>query len=462
MNSMKKILLTALVVLGMSAISTDVDAQFSVIKDGKVILHMAEGTPDYVTFENVLPCGGVVGEAVDLGLSVKWSSVNVGATNPQDAGSYYAWGETESKDDYSWSTYALMRRDKSECTKKDICKYQLRDNQYDGVWYDNSNYNNNGGKTVLAKKDDVASVVFGGDWVIPTKSDWKELKDNTNISWKDDYNGTGVSGYVLTSKKDAEKSIFLPAAGLMENADNWNKNVRGYYLTSTLAQDGSSYAKNVVFSEDFFNDDNDCSRFIGESVRPVCYTNGETKVDTNGHTTVDLGLPSGNLWSTCNVGASSPEGYGSFYAWGEVFAKTTYSAAAYTVEVFIGDNETILGAEDDAATQNWGSEWRMPTIKEWEELIQNTTYEKVSNYKDSGVDGYVFTGKGEYNNASIFLPFVGERSGTNLSENGCHYWSSSLGDDTYSACRVNEYFNTYSFSSREYGKPVRPVCAAKK
>ena len=84
---MKKIILSALALLG---VGTMANAQFSVVKDGKVIFVLAEGTPDYITFENVLPCGGVIGEAVDMGLSVKWSSVNVGASSPEQSGDYFA------------------------------------------------------------------------------------------------------------------------------------------------------------------------------------------------------------------------------------------------------------------------------------------------------------------------------------------------------------------------------------
>ena len=127
----------------------------------------------------------------------------------------------------------------------------------------------------------------------------------------------------------------------------------------------------------------------------------------NGHEYVDLGLPSGTKWATCNVGANSPEEYGDYYAWGETETKEKYTRSKYE-----GDNcltssmynmSDITGnSEYDVATKKWGESWRIPTKKEMEELKNECTwiYEKRN-----GVDGYKVIGP---NNKSIFLPNAGD------------------------------------------------------
>ena len=110
----------------------------------------------------------------------------------------------------------------------------------------------------------------------------------------------------------------------------------------------------------------------------------------NGHEYVDLGLPSGALWATCNVGADAPEDYGNYYAWGETTTKSTYSwnnykycngscvsLTKYCNNSKLGNNGfaddlIIIQIGDDAASFNWGGDWRMPTKEEWRELFNYT------------------------------------------------------------------------------------------
>ena len=155
---------------------------------------------------------------------------------------------------------------------------------------------------------------------------------------------------------------------------------------------------------------------------------------------VDLGLPSGTLWATCNVGATSPEDYGDYFAWGETQSKNTYnwstyvhcngdynqltkycSKSNYGYNGFT-DNLTVLEQSDDAAMANWGMEWRMPTQEDWQELLQNTT--TIWTTQD-GVVGRLFTAT---NGNSLFLPAAGYRHGSSLDNVGTYgyYWSSSL------------------------------------
>ena len=145
----------------------------------------------------------------------------------------------------------------------------------------------------------------------------------------------------------------------------------------------------------------------------------------NGHEYVDLGLPSGLNWATCNVGATKPEEYGNYYAWGETQPRDDDDGTYTYGDYGIVDNKTVLDPEDDAAAVNWGGAWRMPTKEEWQELIHNCTWTSVENYKETGVNGCEVKG---WNGNSIFLPSAGYRSDGYLLFEGYygHYWSSSL------------------------------------
>ena len=195
----------------------------------------------------------------------------------------------------------------------------------------------------------------------------------------------------------------------------------------------------------------------------------------NGHEYVDLGLPSGLKWATCNVGATTPEGYGNYYAWGETTPKTTYKWSTYKYcngtydsmtkyctdsEYGIVDNKTTLELSDDAAHVNWGGSWRMPTKAEQDELrdINNCTWTWTTQ---NGVNGYKVTSK--KNGNSIFLPAAGYRYYSDLSDagSGGHYWSSSLlTSESYRAYDLYFYssYVNWGYDNREYGHSVRPVC----
>ena len=179
---------------------------------------------------------------------------------------------------------------------------------------------------------------------------------------------------------------------------------------------------------------------------------GSTTGTLNGHDYVDLGLPSGTRWATCNIGASSPTAYGDYYAWGETSTKSTYTYDNYTYS----DNPTTLPSNADAATANWGADWRMPTMEEVNELINNCTNEWITQ---NGVSGRLFTGP---NGNSIFLPAAGLRDGSELygADSYGEYWSSSLTDDPYYAWYLG--FGSVDSNMDSYyrycGQSVRPVC----
>ena len=199
---------------------------------------------------------------------------------------------------------------------------------------------------------------------------------------------------------------------------------------------------------------------------------------TGNHEYVDLGLSV--KWATCNVGATSPEDYGDYFAWGETTAKSNYDRTTYKwcdgseniltkyntdSSYGIVDNKTVLDLADDAATANWGSGWRTPTREEWQELYDNTTRVWTTQ---NGVYGCLFIGtKPGYTGVKLFLPAAGYRWGGILYDAGsCGYYWSSLLDTSYpyrawhwylhgssSSCMSNHY--------RYYGHSVRAVRSAR-
>lgn len=185
----------------------------------------------------------------------------------------------------------------------------------------------------------------------------------------------------------------------------------------------------------------------------------------NGHEWIDLGLPSGLKWATCNVGASSPERYGNYYAWGEKTPKSIYyegNSTTYGLSTSDLQFWAIIGSDGnltygyDAATA-WGSEWRMPTHDEMKELIDNCTWTWTTQ---NSVGGYKVTGS---NGNSIFLPAAGYMGNTDLYDAGYagFYWSATP-HSNYSGGAYDLYFNSnygygWSCPTRVYGRSVRPV-----
>ncbi len=176
---------------------------------------------------------------------------------------------------------------------------------------------------------------------------------------------------------------------------------------------------------------------------------------SNGHEYVDLGLPSGLKWATCNVGASSPSDYGDYFAWGETTTKSEYmEESGKTWKKEVGDISS--NPQYDAARANWGGSWRLPSETEFWELIDKCTWTWMSQ---GGHYGYKVTGP---NGNSIFLPAAGYRDGSSLIDAGDYgcYWSSTPFDiDT-------QYANYLYFLSsdldvywyyRGSGRSVRPV-----
>lgn len=190
--------------------------------------------------------------------------------------------------------------------------------------------------------------------------------------------------------------------------------------------------------------------------------------EINGHKFVDLGLPSGTLWADRNIGADSPYDVGDYFAWGEVFTKTTYSKDNYKyggsskyTKYNSEDGKTILDAADDAATVNWGSRCRMPTFQECQELTHKCNWTWQSNYNGSA--GYLVIGP---NGKSIFFPTTGYYSVSYLDrdeemKNG--YYLLKDRPNNLDSWAHNLYFNPNSlnfaagFILRYKGAPIRPA-----
>ena len=196
----------------------------------------------------------------------------------------------------------------------------------------------------------------------------------------------------------------------------------------------------------------------------------------NGHEYVDLGLPSGVKWATCNVGASNPEEYGNYYAWGETSTKEDYNWSTYKwcngsydkITKYCSnssygrvDNKRKLELSDDVARKQWGSTWRLPTKAEFDELLRNCTRTWTTQ---NGIKGYKVTSK--KNGNSIFLPAAGWRDGTSLFHQGTYgfYWSSEP-RESYSNCAYRLDFDSggrrTNLGYRNLGQSVRPVSGGK-
>lgn len=180
----------------------------------------------------------------------------------------------------------------------------------------------------------------------------------------------------------------------------------------------------------------------------------------NGHEYVDLGLPSGLKWATCNVGADNPEDYGYYYAWGETEPKEVYNWNTYfdsNDEKYERDKKTVLDPEDDVAHVKWGGNWRMPTRAEQDELRTKCTW---TWGRRNGVEGYTVVGP---NGNSLFLPAAGCRDDSDLSNVGSYgyYWSSSLNSSNSLGAYYLGFGSGYvdwGSNYRGYGRTVRPVC----
>ena len=461
-------------------------------------------------------------EWVDLGLpsGTLWATCNVGADAPEEYGGHFAWGETETKDFYAWTTYKWCNGSKDSLTK----------------YCTDSNYGTIDGKTELDLEDDAAWVNWGPSWRMPTHAQQAELLEY--CSWRKT-SRNGVDGYLLTGRNG--NTIFIPLAGQFCYY-SLSEGIDGAYWSRTLSPSGSAGAYYMYFlqgsstnhvtrrdygysvravrvspadshgihieqqsldlggltigntstrtltivnntmhavtltatADEPFSfkqqDDGSASsvtvRVPRQSIIPVTVTfTASTPGEFNGQVTfhssaleggqsvvplhafvisdeylqqeyVDLGLPSGTLWATKNLGASGPMDFGSYFAWGETEPKTSFYQNNYTCTGYNAeDNKIELVPEDDAAWVNWGPSWRMPSLEQIRELDQycNRRLTSINN-----INGCLITGT---NGNIMFLPAAGYGTGPSVMYSSMqgNYWT-----------RTVRYIMEYDDRSRAY------------
>lgn len=444
---------------------------------------------------------------VDLGLSVKWATFNVGASSAEQYGRYYAWGETAVKTEYSWNSYTVP--------------------------YGSSSYYSTNNHKVLDLVDDAAYVSWGGKWRMPTLDEMNELLNNCSWSWSQI---NGVYGYKVTSKMSGytSKYIFLPAAGYRDGTNSMSSGSDGMYWTSSLSTGGSSSANALAFNSSSRYIGSSSSRYFGFTVRavygdPVVHVTGvsfgsnevninvgEAKtlsytvspsnatdksvtwsssntsvatvsngtvsglkagsatitVKTNdggysayctvnviqtsqGLTAVDLGLPSKVKWGSCNLGASKPEDTGDYYAWGEKTPKTYNFSWGY----YLWCNGTASSLTKYNLHSNLGSvDYRTvleasddaATISlggQWRVPTREEIQELI-NYCSWTLTlrGGVYGYNVSRNNNSIFIPVAGYNTGSYVTSQGSlgHYWASSIKTDDSRYAYYLDFSTNYS------------------
>lgn len=417
---------------------------------------------------------------VDLGLSVKWASFNVGATSSTESGRYIGWGdptgtkESRSYDDYGYSV-----------TTKNIGFNQNYDTPY---------------------------ALWGKKWRMPTRAEFEELFDKTTVTFD---NNTKCN--VFTAANGS--SISIPYCGLISQysttSTDYKQTKYGWYWTAECNDEKSPYLaclyNNVmpdiqlstmwyrmpiraVYEEASSyqgggsgngSGDNNGGSGEGGNDNPVVEPTPETPV---AGTAVNLGLPSGTKWADRNVGATSQDIVGDYLTWGAIEMQEQYTVASYIygnssdlggmkylgtytdMEYQKTHSYSIAGTQYDAAYVRWGSTWHLPTQAQINELIDECTWTWSSrtDTKHGVVYGYEVKGK---NGNKIFLAASGRMVQTDdtpqvfkLDEIG-YYWSDyvyyGVAEERYNQnahilqFKEGEYKTTYM--ERNIGLPIRPV-----
>lgn len=303
-------------------------------------------------------------EYVDLGLPSGnlWATCNLGASSPEAYGDYYAWGEVEPKQEY---TYPNHKWYKEGAPSLGFTKY-----------------NNEDGKLTLEDEDDAVIQKLGNGWRTPTLADFRELT-NQKLTTIKKTTLNGVAGYQITSKKNG-KSIFIPFAGFKRDKPQTREisadEEVAVCMTNLRRIDDMVYnAWSFAFQNDRIGRYGKL-RPDGISIRPV--KGPGVPVPNN---CVDLGLSSGLLWAKCNMGTTDPTKPGDYYAWGETETKKKHaenykfygksSLKDGVIKYNRRDGKMVLELEDDAANVVLGVGYRIPTKEDWKELLDECTWE---------------------------------------------------------------------------------------
>ena len=359
-------------------------------------------------------------EWVDLGLpsGTRWATCNIGATQPHQAGGLYAWGEKATK-----TTYVPKN---SKTHGKDIDDFS-GDATYD-----------------------VATAKWGKGWRMPTKEEFDELVEYCSFPQYEKLNGRW--GQRFTNQKNG-RSIFLPATGSKEmGSEHRYPSVCGNYWTSTPHKDSYNNGAHEYHYGAAMGEMGVGERSSGYGVRAVIDNDAMITVpsqgQTNGHQWVDLGLPSGNKWATCNLGAKSSEEFGNTYQWANTTPNTsdihTANDASGKKMSRISGNKTY-----DAASAQWGSTWKMPTKADFQELMEHCTWEYTTMGRLTGLKA-ISKKNGNY----IFFPIE-------MYSEYAEYWTATPLVDSY-----NYDATTFAMSKDSVGPssknrsksyPIRPI-----
>jgi len=185
---------------------------------------------------------------------------------------------------------------------------------------------------------------------------------------------------------------------------------------------------------------------------------------------IDLGLPSGTKWASCNIGANKPTEYGDYFAWGDTSTKSNYvgkTCETYDLDIYslkmedYVNRRNVLSDNYDAAANIWGERWRIPSGEQAQELIDNCQWEWVINYENSGVNGRL--GISKINGAKIFLPAAGYAQNSNhlMMGNNGGYWTGSpnmvASNRAWSIAFDSNVINVFDHGLRYYGYSIRPI-----
>ena len=317
-------------------------------------------------------------EYVDLGLPSGnlWAKCNLGASAPEAYGDYYAWGEVEPKQEY---TYPNHKWYKEGAPSLGFTKY-----------------NNEDGKLTLEDEDDAVIQKLGNGWRTPTLADFRELT-NQKYTTIEKTTLNGVAGYQITSKRN-KKSIFIPCAGF-KNSEKPQTRAISDDEEVAICMTNQRRIDYQVFNCWSFAFEQDRIRRYGKrrpdgiSIRPVKGPGVPVPNDC-----VDLGLASGLLWAKYNMGTTEPTQPGNYYAWGETSTKKKYYSDNYKYFIWKGydlkriskyneeDGKTVLELEDDAANAYLGVGYRIPTKEDWEELLDDCKWEAVTTTLSEIID----------------------------------------------------------------------------
>ena len=285
-----------------------------------------------------------------------------------------------------------------------------------------------------------------------SEDDESKTSDDNNTNSSDDNNPAPTNEGGRVSITSSYSAILGEKFTLYNNATNdgctWTSSDNNilYVESNTFSYRSNFYAVGIGTATITATTKNGNQSKCRVTVKNLSYSG-----TNNGHAYVDLGLTV--KWATMNVGASSPFEAGGYYAWGETTTKMSYNSSTYKWNS--GYSKDVLDLNDDAARQNWGGTWRMPTSVEYKELINNCTWKSIEWY-DSRLKGYIVISKTNRN--FIFLPYAGKRVNSNINEISStgYYWASNKESWTDYLSLSSE--KVYSSSHTEEGFSVRPVC----